>query len=244
MDPTPVYSGYSIFFGVIEGFDPPRAPLPLPPPEATKLQEVVDHPAAIIQVRAYEHGSKAELVGVCCCCLRSGASRLLQVLSPSKLFLVAGGKGPDKKLVWKLGYKTDSPPNRKEWVEGGKVRRELEAYLAQRAQYVDGWMAGSMDGWVEQAERPGSRSTAHTYVHTTPRHTTREQGREGRPDGARGAVAAAAHPGRAPPALRPLLPPPQALLEPRPRPAGGRRRARHPPARRPRRQHGDRGRGE
>lgn len=52
------------------------------------------------------------------------------MLSPSKLFLVAGGKGPDKKLVWKMGYKTDAPPKRKEWVEGGKVRVELEAHLA------------------------------------------------------------------------------------------------------------------
>lgn len=50
MDPTPVYSGYSIFFGVIEGFDPPQAPLPLPPPEATSLRAMVDHPAAIVQV--------------------------------------------------------------------------------------------------------------------------------------------------------------------------------------------------
>lgn len=50
MDPTPVYSGYSIFFGVIEGFDPPKAPLPLPPPEATSLQAMMDHPAAIVQV--------------------------------------------------------------------------------------------------------------------------------------------------------------------------------------------------
>lgn len=50
MDPTPVYSGYSIFFGVIEGFDPPKAPLSVPPPEATSLQAMVDHPAAIVQV--------------------------------------------------------------------------------------------------------------------------------------------------------------------------------------------------
>lgn len=50
MDPTPVYSGYSIFFGVIDRFDPPRAPLPPLPPEATRLQDMVDHPAAIIQV--------------------------------------------------------------------------------------------------------------------------------------------------------------------------------------------------
>lgn len=50
MDPTAVYSGYSIFFGVIDNFDPPEAPLPLPPPTAMRLQEMVDHPAAIVQV--------------------------------------------------------------------------------------------------------------------------------------------------------------------------------------------------
>jgi hypothetical protein len=54
------------------------------------------------------------------------------VLSPHKLFLVAGGTGPNKKLVWKLSYKTDDPPKRKEWVEGGKVRKEIEAFLARR----------------------------------------------------------------------------------------------------------------
>lgn len=92
------------------------------------------------------------------------------MLSPSKLFLVPGGTGPDKKLVWKLrcacrvmtgtsretrreekqdrappsrfihlsrrsyppSYKTDTPPKRKEWVEGSTVRKELEAYLAKR----------------------------------------------------------------------------------------------------------------
>lgn len=54
------------------------------------------------------------------------------MLSPSKLFLVPGGTGPDKKLVWKLSYKTDTPPKRKEWVEGSTVRKELEAYLTKR----------------------------------------------------------------------------------------------------------------
>lgn len=78
-----------------------------------------------------------------------------QVLSPSKLFLVAGGKGADKKLVWKLSYKTDSPPKRKEWVEGGAVRKELEAHLARR-QYV-GWLVIDRErGW-------GVANHTHTF---------------------------------------------------------------------------------
>lgn len=96
MDP-PLYSGYSIFFGVIDDFHKKTL---VPPPTATSFADMVEHPAAIVQV-----------------------------LSPTKLFLVAGGTGKDKKLVWKVSYPTPTPPNRKEWVEGGKVRKELEAYL-------------------------------------------------------------------------------------------------------------------
>jgi len=98
MDP-PLYSGYSIFFGVIDDFH--KRPQTLPPPDATRLADMLDHPAAIIQV-----------------------------LSPTKLFLVAGGAGAEKKLVWKLGYPTPTPPQRKEWVGAeGAVRKELHAYL-------------------------------------------------------------------------------------------------------------------
>ncbi len=94
-----LYSGYSIFFGVIDDFH--KRPQALPPADATRLADLVDHPAAIIQV-----------------------------LSPTKLFLVAGGAGAEKKLVWKLSYKTPTPPPRKEWVGAdGAVRREIQAYL-------------------------------------------------------------------------------------------------------------------
>lgn len=63
MDPTPIYSGYSIFFGVIDNFDPPKKPLPLPPPEATRLEEMVDHPAAIVQVeRKRTNGRRGEVM--------------------------------------------------------------------------------------------------------------------------------------------------------------------------------------
>jgi salicylate hydroxylase len=110
MDPA-IYSGYSIFFGVIDDFDQKiqaerdtdthtHTHPALPLPHARTLKEIVDHPAAIIQV-----------------------------LSPYKLFLVAGGRGKDKKLVWKLGYKTPNPPSRKAWVEEGSVRKELQAHL-------------------------------------------------------------------------------------------------------------------
>eukprot|EP00624_Nannochloropsis_granulata_P006199 evm.model.NODE_45171_length_7443_cov_31.832325.1 len=98
MDP-PLYSGYSIFFGVIDDFH--KQPQALPPADTTCLADLLDHPAAIIQV-----------------------------LSPTKLFLVAGGAGAEKKLVWKLGYPNPTPPQRKEWVGAeGAVRKELQEYL-------------------------------------------------------------------------------------------------------------------
>lgn len=43
-----VYSGYSIFFGVIDDFD--KGPALPPPPEASTLADMVDHPSAIVQV--------------------------------------------------------------------------------------------------------------------------------------------------------------------------------------------------
>lgn len=56
-----------------------------------------------------------------------------QALSPSKLFMVPGGAGRDKKLVWKLGYKTDTPPDRKAWeAQPGLVRKEVEAHLRKK----------------------------------------------------------------------------------------------------------------
>lgn len=46
VDP-PVYSGYSIFFGVIDNFNKPLA---LPPPKPG-LEGIVGHPSAIVQVK-------------------------------------------------------------------------------------------------------------------------------------------------------------------------------------------------
>lgn len=62
MDPTPVYSGSSIFFGVID--TPTQASLPpsLPPPEATRLQDMINHPAAIVQARRDTHSPTRSVV--------------------------------------------------------------------------------------------------------------------------------------------------------------------------------------
>lgn len=82
---------------------------------------------------------------------------------------MAGGKGADKKLVWKLGYKTGAPPKRKEWVEGGKVRAELEAYLTRRQYVVWGVFWGSM-GWFGAFfllvdSSPQKTRTTHNQTH-------------------------------------------------------------------------------
>lgn len=54
-------------------------------------------------------------------------------MAPTKLFMVPGGVGKDKKLVWKLSYATPDPPNRREWqAQPGKVRQELKSYLEKK----------------------------------------------------------------------------------------------------------------
>ncbi|TFJ85886.1 hypothetical protein NSK_002706 [Nannochloropsis salina CCMP1776] len=81
-----------------------KGPQSLPPADTTLLAGLIDHPAAIVQV-----------------------------LGPIKLFLVAGGAGSEKKLVWKLSYHTKTPPMRKEWaLAEGAVRKEVQAYLDER----------------------------------------------------------------------------------------------------------------
>lgn len=55
---------------------------------------------------------------------------MMQFLGPkNKLFLVPGGTGKDKCLVWKMSVRNDHPPSRTEWASEKTVRQELEAIL-------------------------------------------------------------------------------------------------------------------
>jgi hypothetical protein len=44
----PIYSGYCIFFGVIDDFH--HIPDTLPPPNADTLDSMINHPSGIVQV--------------------------------------------------------------------------------------------------------------------------------------------------------------------------------------------------